>query len=204
MENEVSQFKSIQKNTDAEFKDKGSKFIAYIFPISSEVEIKNHIDNLKSQHSGAAHFCYAFRLGINGEIYRANDDGEPSGSAGKPILNQLLSFEVTNILAVVVRYFGGTKLGVSGLINAYKEATSLALSNAVIVTKDITFSVKIVYPYDLTNEINQLLNLYQAQIINQSFSIDCQQLISISIKYKSEVENHFSSIEHLGLKFEFL
>ena len=204
MENKVSQFKSILKSVDSEFKDKGSKFIAYIFPISSEEEIKNHIDNLKSQHSGAAHFCYAFRLGINGEIYRANDDGEPSGSAGKPILNQLLSFEVTNILAVVVRYFGGTKLGVSGLINAYKEATNFALSNAKIITKDITFSVKIVYPYDLTNEINQLLNLYQAQIINQSFSIDCQQLIAISIKYKSDVEKHFSSIEHLGLKFEFV
>src|ERR1700751_109849 len=125
---------TIEKSAEGLFKDKGSKFFAYAFPIQSEEEIKQHIIDLKKQHHGARHWCYALRLGADKKLFRANDDGEPSGTAGKPILNQIISADLTDILVVVVRYFGGTLLGTSGLIAAYKNATLIALQNSNIIT----------------------------------------------------------------------
>jgi uncharacterized YigZ family protein len=130
-------YKTIKKESQGYFKDKGSKFLAFAFPVKSEEEIKEILTRLRKEHHSARHHCYAWRLGSEEITFRANDDGEPSSTAGKPILGQLLSFEVTNILIIVVRYFGGTLLGVSGLINAYKNAAADSLNNAEIIEKII-------------------------------------------------------------------
>ena len=130
-------YKTILKPAESNLRDHASKFIGYLYPVRNEEEIKNILSELKKQYYDATHHCYAYRLGTKGEIFRANDDGEPSGSAGKPILNQLLSAQVTNTLAVVVRYFGGTKLGIPGLISAYKEATKEALNAATIIEETV-------------------------------------------------------------------
>ena len=137
-------YNTITAASEGLFTDRGSKFIAYAFPIKSEEEIKEYLEEIKKEHWKARHHCYAWRLGIDGNTYRANDDGEPSGTAGKPILGQLDSFEITDTLVVVVRYFGGTKLGVGGLINAYKSAAIDALQQVEIISKTIDNYYKIV------------------------------------------------------------
>ena len=136
---EYIDYKTIASISEGEYKDKGSKFLAFAFPVSSEDEVLNKIQELRQKHKGARHFCYAYILNHDKSVWRANDDGEPSGSAGLPIYNQCLSYDLTNILVVVVRYFGGTKLGIPGLIKAYKEATIDALQSAeLIVLEPIT------------------------------------------------------------------
>ena len=151
------------------FKDKGSKFYAFALPFSSEDELKQSLEEIKSIHPKARHYCYAYRIGSRGDIYRANDDGEPSGSAGKPILNVLLSNQLTNTLVVVVRYFGGTLLGVPGLIHAYKEATKLALETAEREEKTINDTFEIVFGFEQMNEVMRIVKEYQVKIIEQVF-----------------------------------
>lgn len=133
----ITTYKTITSPTQAEFKDKGSRFIAFAYPIRTLADVKKYLDPLKEEHHKARHWCYAYRLGVDGTQFRANDDGEPSGSAGRPILGQIDSVGVTDVLVVVVRYFGGTLLGVPGLIHAYKEATAQALAVAEVVEKNI-------------------------------------------------------------------
>ncbi|MBN1185977.1 MAG: YigZ family protein [Bacteroidales bacterium] len=149
-------YKSIQAPSTGVFKDRGSKFLAFAYPVSTEDEIKELVDALKKQYHDARHHCYAYRLGSNN--FRANDDGEPSNSAGKPILNQIDANNLSNILVVVVRYFGGTLLGVGGLINAYKNASADALSQATFIKKTIDEIYQIEYPYESTNEIMRIVN----------------------------------------------
>ncbi|MFN3588605.1 MAG: IMPACT family protein [Spirosomataceae bacterium] len=151
------------------FKDKGSKFYAFALPISSEDELKPLLEEIKSIHPKARHYCFAYRIGEKGEIYRANDDGEPGGSAGKPILNVLLSNQLTNTLVVVVRYFGGTLLGVSGLIHAYKEASKLALETATIEEKTSNDTFEIAFGFEQMNEVMRILKEYHVKIIEQIF-----------------------------------
>ena len=139
-------------------KEKGSKFIGFAFPINSETDLKKNLEKIREEHPKATHHCYAFRLGLNGEYYRANDDGEPSGSAGLPIYNQLLAHEITNVLVVVIRYYGGTKLGVSGLVKAYKESAKLALEESEIITKELESEVSIQFNFNQQNLIFTLLN----------------------------------------------
>ncbi len=134
-------------------KEKGSKFIGFAFPVNNENELKNALEKIRSEHPKATHHCYAFRMGINGENYRANDDGEPSGSAGLPIYNQLLANEITNVLVISVRYYGGTKLGVSGLVKAYKESAKITLEEANIIIKELEAEIEIQFNFNQQNLI---------------------------------------------------
>ncbi|OSZ78040.1 YigZ family protein [Chitinophagaceae bacterium IBVUCB1] len=166
-------YKTLQSMATAEFKDRGSKFIAYAYPIAHTNDVKEKIQALKKEHPKAVHHCYAYRLGTDGLQYRANDDGEPSGSAGKPILGQIDSAGITNVLVVVVRYFGGTLLGVPGLINAYKTATHDALQQAATIEKWIEQHVEIQFDYPVMGEILHLLRQCNATIHEQSLQLFC-------------------------------
>lgn len=171
-------FKTISKPTEGLFKDRGSKFIAYAFPIQSVEDVKPHLERLKAEHPSSRHVCYAYQLGVDGIEYRANDDGEPSGSAGLPILNQIKSKEVTNVLVAVVRYFGGTKLGVSGLINAYKEAAKEALETASVIEKVPTSIIKLQFPHSSIGDVERLIRQNGWEIVQQEFTLDCKWTVS--------------------------
>ena len=163
------------------FKEKSSKFLGYAFPITSEEEIKVHLEAVKKAHFSARHWCYAYRLGTDGLQFRANDDGEPSGSAGRPILGQIDSVGVTDVLVVVVRYFGGTLLGVPGLIHAYKEATAQALAISEVVEKNIEKTVWLKCEYPFLNEAIRIAKQYQADILEQDLQLDCRLTVSLSL-----------------------
>ncbi len=183
MDNNIDSYKTIiQASKEGLFKDRGSKFYGYAFPVTNEEEIKEKIEFLKKQHYNARHWCYAWQLGENYDHYRANDDGEPSNSAGMPIYGQLQSFNVTNVLVVVVRYFGGTKLGVGGLIKAYKNSAKLALENSIIIDKTIDKVFLIKFKYPEMNTIMRIIKDENISIINQKMELDCQFIISIRKK----------------------
>lgn len=177
----IDTYNTITTASEGLFTDRGSKFIAYAFPIKSEEEIKEYLEEIKKEHWKARHHCYAWRLGTDGNMYRANDDGEPSGTAGKPILGQLDSFEITDTLVVVVRYFGGTKLGVGGLINAYKSAAIDALTKVEIIEKTIDNYYEIIYDYSVTSQIMNFVNHYELKIVSQSFGEKAIMNFSIPI-----------------------
>lgn len=181
------------------FKDRNSKFFGYAYPVTSEEEVKECIDALKKQHYQARHWCYAYVIGKEYEQYRANDDGEPSNSAGAPIYGQLQSFDVTNVLVVVVRYFGGTKLGVGGLINAYRTGAQLALKASKIVetTIDIPFTVQFEYP--LLNKAMRLINDYNVTIIEQKMMIDCIFRLAIRRKEAAKVIGAFEEVYGINI-----
>lgn len=162
-------YHTIESITEGVFRAKGSKFISIAIPITSENEIKEKLGEIKKKYFDARHFCYAYILGFDKSVYRINDDGEPSGTAGRPIYGQLLSKDLTNILVVVVRYFGGTKLGVSGLIQAYKEATKDALEAAKIIEKTVDESYLVTLEYEQMNKVMQILKNDYVKITNQSF-----------------------------------
>ncbi|MFT5336304.1 MAG: putative YigZ family protein [Sphingobacteriales bacterium] len=172
-------YKTIKGRFQGDYREKGSKFFAFLIPIKSEEELKEFILSLKKEHPQSRHACYGYRLGHMGEKYRANDDGEPNNSAGMPILNTLLSYEVTNCASVVIRYFGGTKLGVPGLINAYKTATKLALDEAKIVDVVIRESIFFEYPYDKTGEFMRIAGKYDVVYKDPTFSESCLQELKI-------------------------
>jgi uncharacterized YigZ family protein len=178
-------YKTIEKPTEGVFRDRGSKFLAYAYPISSENEIKAIVAGLKSEHPKANHHCWAMRLTIDRSVFRVNDDGEPSGTAGRPILNTLLSKDLTNLVVVVVRYFGGTLLGVPGLINAYKVATEEALNQSVIISKTINDVYTVSFDYLQMNDIMRIIKEENLLILNQQFDNDCS--IRLSIR-KTQVE----------------
>ncbi|MBN1820964.1 MAG: YigZ family protein [Prolixibacteraceae bacterium] len=157
-------YQTIEKISEGLFKDKGSKFISYAYPITNEDQVKEILTEIKKSHHSARHHCYAWRMGTENITFRANDDGEPSSTAGKPILGQLLSYDLTNILIVVVRYFGGTLLGVSGLINAYKSAAADAINNNNIIEKKIEAVFEIQFSY---NELNSVMQILKNENINQ-------------------------------------
>ncbi len=182
------------------FKDRGSKFFGYAFPVKNEEEINQFIEELKTKHHKARHWCYAWQLGKRYQHYRANDDGEPSNSAGMPIYGQLQSFEVTNILVVVVRYFGGTKLGVGGLINAYRTGAQLALENSKIVTKTIDNEYKITFDYPNMNKVMRVLKEKNLNVLKQEFLIDCKIFISVRENEAESIYDIFDSI--YGVKIE--
>ena len=183
-------------------KEKGSKFIGFAFPVENEKEVKEALGKVKDEHPKATHHCYAFRLGINGDNYRANDDGEPSGSAGLPIYNQLLANNVTQILLIVVRYYGGTKLGVSGLVKAYKESAKFTLASCEIITKELQSDIEIHFDFNQQNVIFTLLNKFGAKIMDFKTEENC----SISAKIKtSEKENISEQLSEMQIiSFEFL
>ncbi len=172
-------YKTIEKQSEGFFKDKGSKFYSFAFPVINEDEIKEIIVNLKKEHHSARHHCYAWRLGTEEIRFRANDDGEPSSTAGRPILGQLQGFEVTNILVVVVRYFGGTLLGVSGLINAYKTAAADVLNKADIISKTIERFFELNFGYNVLNDVMNIIKQENLNLIKTRFEEDCNIIFSV-------------------------
>jgi len=187
MKQQVDFFLTINQNSKAEYKDRGSKFIAYAYPITTVEECKQYLAELKKEHPKAVHYCFAYRLGLEGNVFRANDDGEPSGTAGKPILGQIDSKQLTNILIVVVRYFGGTLLGTSGLINAYKTTAALALQTTPIVQKPILIVHDFHFDYTKMNDIMSIVKKYDCSIIKQEIQLFCFLSIGIPKARKEEV-----------------
>ena len=195
-------YKTIEKPVeDILLKEKGSKFIGFAYPVNNEKELKETLDQLKSVHPKATHHCYAFRLGLNGENYRANDDGEPSGSAGLPIYNQLLANEITNILLVVVRYYGGTKLGVSGLVKTYKESAKLTLEEAHIITKELHTELEILFHFNQQNTIFILLNKFDAKVLEFDAEENCRILASVKLSQKENISEQLSEMQIISYKF---
>lgn len=172
-------YKTIETNGEGTYKEKGSKFLSFAYHIEHESEVKEIVDKLKKQFYDARHHCYAWRIGYKGEATRTVDDGEPSSTAGRPILGQMLSYNVTNILIVVVRYFGGTKLGVSGLIQAYKDAAQDAINNSEIAERTIDSSVTIRFEYVLMNSVMGIIKDLSPNILEQQFDNDCKMTLSI-------------------------
>lgn len=194
-------YKTIEKGSQGIFRDKGSKFIAYALPFNDELELKDVLAEIKSQHPKARHWCYAYRLTPDRSVFRVNDDGEPSGSAGRPILNTLLSSELTNILVVVVRYFGGTLLGIPGLINAYKNASQLAIDAAQIITKTQQDIYRISFAYPQTNEVMRIIKENDLEIINRDFDTQCSMQVSIRKLQVNRIISKLEAIENLGHKY---
>jgi len=187
-------YQTIEKESQGYFKDKGSKFYAFAFPIKHEDEVKDILTRLRKEHHSARHHCYAWRIGTEEIIYRANDDGEPSSTAGKPILGQLQSYNVTNILIVVIRYFGGTLLGVSGLINAYRSAAADALNNAKIKQKIIEQEVILDFTYNELAEVMNIIKQENLTIINTRFEEKCNLIFSVRKSEYEKVMQKFSNI----------
>lgn len=201
MDSNIDSYKTIKQDSkEGLFKDRGSKFYGYAFPVTNEEEIKEKIELLKKQHYNARHWCYAWQLGKNYDHYRANDDGEPSNSAGMPIYGQLQSFNVTNVLVVVVRYFGGTKLGVGGLIKAYKNGAKLALENSIIIHKTIDEVFLIKFEYPEMNTIMRIIKDENISIINQKMELDCQFIISIRKKEAIRIFKIFENTYKVSIK----
>lgn len=190
----------LQSSEEVLFKDKNSKFFGYAYPISNEEEVKEIISELKKQHHQARHWCYAFQLGTETKQYRANDDGEPNNSAGMPIYGQLLSFDVTNVLVVVVRYFGGVKLGVSGLINAYKTSAQMALENVEIIEKTIDKHFLINFDYKNMNKVMRVIKEKNINLVNQKMELDCEIEIAIRKKNAEEIFSIFDSLFEVSIK----
>ena len=193
------EFQTIENATEEILlKEKGSKFIGFAYPVNSESDIKAQLHHLQTIHPKATHHCYAYRLGINGENYRANDDGEPSGSAGLPIYNQLLAHQITNVLVVVVRYYGGTKLGVGGLVKAYKESAKYTLEEAKIITKELESKIELKFKFSQQNLIFTLLNKYDAKII----SFEAEDICRIEANFKtSKKESISDELSEMLLEF---
>jgi len=164
---------TIGQQAMAEFKDRGSRFIAYAFPIKDVEDFKTYLQQLKKEHPKAVHHCFAYRIGLGGNNFRVSDDGEPSGTAGRPILGQIDSKELTNTLVIVVRYFGGTLLGVPGLINAYKNATAMALQLTTVITKAVESNYLLQFDYTQMNEVMMLLKKYNCTILEQESQLFC-------------------------------
>lgn len=200
MEN-IDTYKTIdQASEEILFKEKNSKFFGYAFPVESEDELKPIIDGLKKQHPNAGHFCYAYQIGTNKIYYRANDDGEPSNSAGMPIYGQIQSFGVTNILIVVVRLFGGVKLGVGGLISAYKTATQLSLENCDIIEKTIDVHYQILFEYKNMNKVMRIIKEKNLDIVSQKMEMSCEIIIKTRKKNTELIFDIFNSLFEIKLK----
>lgn len=179
---------TLEAAAEAASRERSSKFLAYAYPVRTEEEIREHLDALRKRHFDATHHCYAWRLGPRGERYRTNDDGEPSGTAGKPILGQLLSAEVTDCLIVVVRYFGSTKLGVPGLIAAYREAAAEALAAATVVERTVDREIRVDFPYMAMNDVMRAIKECQPTVRAQRFDNLCTMELTIRESRAEELE----------------
>ena len=191
---------TIDKTGTAEFKDRGSKFIAYVWPINNTDDFKKQMDAVKKEHPKASHHCFAYRLGLDKNVYRVGDDGEPSGTAGKPILGQIDSKQLTNLLVVVVRYFGGTLLGVPGLINAYKSAASMVLQVTPVVQKPVEVNYRVQFDYTVVNEVMMVVKQCNCTVIGQEMQLFCNITIGISKSRLDEVLFRLKDIK--GIEIE--
>ena len=192
-------YKTIKDSSQGIYKEKGSKFIAFAIPVSSREQIKEYLANLRKSNHSARHHCFAWVIGYNREDYRVNDDGEPSGTAGKPIYGQILSNNITNVLIVVVRYFGGVKLGKGGLINAYRSAAADALKNAVITTKTIRETYRLHFNYPVMSDVMKILNEFDIEQLERRFELDCTIDFSVRKKDKKKVVAMFESLENTSV-----
>ena len=184
---EQDHYLTVDRPATAEFKDRGSKFIAYVYPVETVEAFKQYLQALKKEHPKAVHHCFAYRIGTDGNNFRSSDDGEPSGTAGKPILGQIDSKELTDMAVVVVRYWGGTLLGVPGLINAYKTATSLALQVTPIIQKQVEIKYSIEFDYTQMNEVMMILKQFNCNILAQEMQLFCTITTGIPNNRQQEV-----------------
>jgi len=191
---------TVKSFTQGLYKEKGSRFISFVWPVSDEEEIRSILENTRKEHHSARHHCYAWVLGPQRDHFRANDDGEPSGSAGKPILGQINSRNLTNILIVVVRYFGGKLLGVSGLINAYRSAAASALGNAGIVECQIREKLGLIFPYASLNDVMRIIKEEEITISEQRFELECSLTVSVRASSLEHVINQLSRIENIIIR----
>ncbi|MGB1312269.1 MAG: IMPACT family protein [Bizionia paragorgiae] len=196
-------YKTITKPSEETlFKEKNSKFYSYAFPVKNEDEVKEALETLRKQHSSANHCCYAYQIGTHPDTlkYRANDDGEPNNSAGMPIYGQIQSYDVTNILIAVIRYFGGVKLGVGGLITTYRTGAQLALEASKIKTKTINIEYLVAFDYKNMNKVMRIIKEKNITIVSQKLELDCQITISVRKKEAEKVEASFNSIYEVSIK----
>ncbi len=189
-------YKTISSNTKGQFKDRGSRFIALAFHVVSEDEIKEQITLLRKEYHDARHHCFAWRLGPDMERYRVNDDGEPSGSAGRPIFGQIQSRELTDILVVVIRYFGGTLLGVGGLINAYRSSTTAALDQATIIEKRVEKQMNLKFSYEAMNAVMGIVKEFGLKPEHQHFDLNCSLSTRVWMRQIPAVTERIEKIEH--------
>jgi uncharacterized YigZ family protein len=194
----VYAYRTIQQPAEGIYKEKGSKFLAFAYPVKSEEDIREKLDALRKEYFDARHHCYAWMLGPERKMFRANDDGEPNHSAGDPILGQIRSKELTNILVVVVRYFGGTKLGVGGLIHAYKVSAEDALNHAAVIELEVTEPITILYDYASTPEVMKLVKDFDLKIVSQDFSNGCSMEAEIRLKVKDSFTEKVKLMKALG------
>ena len=194
-------YRTLKRPSDEQvYKEKGSKFLGYAFPIESVAQVDTHIQQLKKAHSKARHWCYAWQIGVENPTYRYNDDGEPSNSAGKPIYGQIQSFELTNVLIVVVRYFGGTKLGVGGLVTAYKAAAKLSLEHADVVEKMLMDTLIVGFDYIHMDKVMRIIKEHQLQILHQKMELNCLFEISVRKNKAEEILQIFKDLRCLDAK----
>ncbi len=188
-------YKTIQSVSQGLFKEKGSRFISFAIPLKSADEVKSQLDEYKRKYHDARHHCYAYVLGPDRKVWRVNDDGEPSGTAGKPIMGQINSFGLTNILIIVIRYFGGTLLGTSGLINAYRSSAMDAIASSKIIELTVNVYYKIEFPYSILNKVMKHIKEEDLIQRSQDFGLECSLIIGIREDMKDKILNKFNSIE---------
>lgn len=193
-------FLTISAESESLYKEKGSKFIGYAIPVTDEAQVKEHLDRLAGMHHQSRHVCYAYRLGADLETYRINDDGEPSGSAGQPIFGQIRSFELTNVLVAVVRYFGGTKLGVGGLIQAYKTAANDALEQAKIIKEYIPVVFTAKFEYARMGDVMGTVEKYNWNVVETDFQLSCKLTFSCKISEQEQVLQAFEPLHDVELE----
>jgi len=194
-------YKTINVPAEGVFRDRGSKFYAFAYAAASDQAVKQHLAQLRETHPKAVHFCYAYRFGTDRNAYRTNDDGEPTGSAGKPILNVLYALDLTNVLVVVVRYWGGTLLGIPGLINAYKTATEDALKQAPIVEKTINDVYRLTYRHEKMNEVMRMIKDFDLKTITQQFDNECVVEVEVRKTWLNKVITRWQKIEELTFEY---
>ena len=193
-------YNTIEKTSVAEFKDRGSKFIAYTFPIADVGQFKENLAAIKKEHPKASHHCFAYRMGLDGNNFRVSDDGEPSGSAGRPILGQIDSKQLTNVLIIVVRYFGGTLLGVPGLINAYKTAAALALQVTPVIRKPVEINYTLQFDYTIMNDVMMIIKQCDCVVKSQDMQLFCRVEVSIPKNRLEEVLYKLKTIHSLEIE----
>jgi uncharacterized YigZ family protein len=196
---EVDFYLTIEKTAVAEFKDRGSKFIGYACPAKSVIEVRDRLNEIKKEHPKATHHCYAYRVGLDGNSFRVSDDGEPSGTAGRPILGQIDSKGLVDVLVVVVRYFGGTLLGVPGLINAYKSAASLALQMTPLAQKPVEKEYRVQFDYTQINDIMTLVKQYNCRVVRQEMQLFCNMTLAIPKNRVAEVSYKLQDMRNVEI-----
>lgn len=194
-------YKEVQNPSSGTYKEKGSKFISYSYPVYTEKDIKDKIEEVKKIEHSARHYCYAFVLHPDKSFQRASDDGEPSSTAGRPILGQILSNDLTNILIIVVRYFGGVKLGISGLIRSYKTAAANAIINSKIITKTLKEQFEVCFEYTQMNDVMRLVKEFDLEVVKTDFQIDCKLIFAVPKSKSLDVEDTFKKNHEITIEY---